>query len=91
MFRRGWFPRNWIYSDEGFSVQVTGRFAVIYREGKRRMAVSAEMLTRGFAINLETIGRWDDDPIRSVGEGEKHRIASNIKRALECRENPLNC
>jgi hypothetical protein len=83
MFRRGWFRRNWIYSDEGFSVQVAGRFAVIYREGKRRMAVSVEMLTRGFAISLERIGRWDDDPIRSIGEREKHRIVLNIKRALE--------
>ena len=62
MFKRGWLRRNRIYSDEGFTVDIAGRFAIIYHEGKRTMSVAAEMLTDGFAISPSSVGHWDDDP-----------------------------
>ena len=83
MFKRGWLRRNRIYSDEGFTVDVGGRFAVIYREGSRKMSIAAEMLIDGFALNVRSVGHWDDDLLHRVDDETKRRIIASVKRALE--------
>jgi hypothetical protein len=83
MFKRGWLRRNRIYSDEGFTIDIADRFAVIYHEGKRRMSVAAEMLTDGFALSPSSIGHWDGDPEHTIDDRKKHEIVRNIRRALE--------
>ncbi len=47
------------------------------------MTLTAEMNVRGFTIQLDTIGRWDDDPMIRVDSAEQTRIADNVRRALE--------
>ncbi len=64
-------------------MDVAGRFALIYREGKKKMAIGAEMTMDGFAISVASIGRWDDDPLHETDEEEKRRIVANVRRALE--------
>jgi hypothetical protein len=83
MFKKGLLRRNWIYSDEGFSVQVLRRDCIVYRESARRMAVTADTGLHDFAVLVDTIGRWDDDPLNLLVPEEQERIAFNIKRALE--------
>ncbi len=82
MFKRGWLRRNWVFSDEGFSVQIAGRDKLVYREGNRRMQVTAEMGSRGYAVFLNSIGRWDDNPENIVGEEKRREIANRIQQAL---------
>ena len=84
MFRKGrWLHSDSIYSDdEGFFISV-GRDWLTYNEGKRRMTITVEMGAKGFAVYLETIGRWDDDLAHPVDEQTKDQIAGKIKRALE--------
>jgi hypothetical protein len=82
MFKRGCVRRERIYSDEGFFVAV-GKDKLIYSEGERRMSITVEMGSRGFAIYKDTIGRWDDKPSVLVGESERRRIENNVRRALE--------
>jgi hypothetical protein len=83
MFRKGrWTHSNRIYSDEGFFIAV-GRDTLIYYEGKRKMTITVEGGFKGFAVYLETIGRWDDDPTHPVDDEKKRQIADAIKRALE--------
>jgi hypothetical protein len=83
MFKRGrWFRSHIIYSDEGFSV-VIWKDGLLYREHERKMSVTSEWTLNGFAVSTITIGRWDDDLGNAVDEKEKHRIADNIRRALE--------
>lgn len=84
MFTRGGLLQNEIVSDEGFTV-ATGRDSLLYSEGKREMHVTTEAEPSGFAVALDTIGRWDDDLSRSVSDDDKKRIANNIRRALEWR------
>jgi hypothetical protein len=83
MFKRGWLLHSdRIYSDEGFLV-IAGRDGLVYVEGDRRMTITVEMGTHGFAVYDETIGRWDDNPNNSVSDDERRRISDNVKRALE--------
>jgi hypothetical protein len=84
MFRKGrWLHGDRIYSDdEGFFISV-GKDWLTYNEGKRRMTITVEMGAKGFAVYLETIGRWDDDLAHPVDDPTKDQIARNIKRALE--------
>jgi hypothetical protein len=79
-----WFHRGRIESDEGFSVDF-GRDIVVYYESGRRMAITADVGAGQVNIFIDTIGRWDDDPMNAVKAEEKARIANNIKRALEWR------
>ncbi|MGD0182873.1 MAG: hypothetical protein ABSC15_23930 [Terriglobales bacterium] len=37
----------------------------------------------GNGVYEETIGRWDDDPMQRLGDGDRKRIADNIRRAFE--------
>ena len=90
MFKRGWLRRNYIYSDEGFSVQIVGRDSIVYREGTRRMAITSEMTLDGFAIHSDTIGRWDDDPGHKVGEQKQQEIMDRIKRALKSQKEEVH-
>jgi hypothetical protein len=84
MFRKGrWLHSDRIYSDdEGFFISV-GRDWLTYNEGKRRMTITVEMGAKGFAVYLETIGRWDDDLAHPVDDQTKDQIAGKIKRTLE--------
>lgn len=84
MFKRSWFRRNRVYSDDGFSVEVAGRFAILYREQNRTMSIMAEMTSDGFVINPNSIGRWEEDPLGlAVGDEKRNEIVANLKRALE--------
>jgi hypothetical protein len=67
----------------GFSVEVPGRFAIIYREEKRTMAIAAEMTMDGFVINVSSIGHWQDDPSQAVDARKRDEIIANVKHALE--------
>ena len=81
MFKRGFFSGAITETTEGFSVRV-GRDWLVYTGGERRMHVTVDFA--GICVVfLSTVGRWDDEPDRSVGDEEQRRIASGIKRALE--------
>jgi hypothetical protein len=83
MFRRSWLlHRDRIYSDEGFFV-LPGEDWLVYFEHGRRMTITVEMGSHGFAVYSETIGRWDDNPVVRISDEEHERIQHNIKRALE--------
>jgi len=43
----------------------------------------------GNGVYEETIGRWDDDPVKRIGDEERKRIADNIKRAFESQGWPI--
>ena len=91
MFKRGWFRRNTIYSDEGFSVQISNRSSLVYRGNDgRKMAITIEMELHGYAVWLDTIGRWDDDPYHTVDEDEKKEIAERVRLALESQGQKVN-
>jgi hypothetical protein len=47
------------------------------------MAITADFGVGAGAIYLDSVGRWDDDPLNAVNDKEKQRIADNVKRALE--------
>jgi len=79
--KRKLFHRGRIESDEGFSVAF-GRDVVVYYEGDRRMEITADFSGRTGAVFVDTIGRWDDDPLNALSDKEKQRIAENIKRAI---------
>ena len=83
-FKSNGLLRNEIVSDEGFTV-VTGKDSLLYTEGERQMHVTTEAEPSGLAVALDTIGRWDDNPSRTVSDDDKQRIANNIRRALEWR------
>ncbi|HVP52843.1 MAG TPA: Imm74 family immunity protein [Terriglobales bacterium] len=80
MFKKGWILRGTIYSDEGFSVGITDRTHLVYREGPKKMTVAGELLMNGFVFYLATIGPWDD--ATPIDENKKDQIADRIKRAL---------
>lgn len=83
MFKRGrLLHRDRIYSSEGFFV-IAGKDWLVYCEGGRRMTITVEGGSHGFAIYDETIGRWDDSPMSSVSNDERKRIGGNVRRALE--------
>ena len=83
MFRkRSWLHRGRIESDEGFAVVAIRRDTLVYSEGRRTMAITVDMRTDGFAVFLNSIGRWDDDPMHAVDEETRSKIADNVKRAL---------
>ena len=81
VFRRRKLCRSGrIYSDEGFSVDIGGRDAIVYHEGSRKMTIT---VNEGSGIYDETIGRWNDDPTQRISDCERARIANNIRRAFE--------
>lgn len=81
MFKRGFFRRGRIISDEGFSVGVLDRGRLAYREHRREMTIAGELLTRGFVVYLSSIGPWENGD--DLSEDKKHQIADRVKRALE--------
>ena len=80
--KRKFFHRGRIESDEGFAVAF-GRDIVAYYESGRRMAITADFGGRQGNVFVDTVGRWDDDPLNASDEKEKQRISDNVKRALE--------
>jgi hypothetical protein len=81
VFKKGKLWRGGrIYSDEGFSVDIGGRDAIVYHEGSRKMTIT---VNEGNSIYDETIGRWDDNPTQRISDQERGRIADNIRRAFE--------
>jgi hypothetical protein len=83
MFRRRWWNGDLESSKENFSIRKVRRDSLVYQEGKRQMTVTIEMGSQGFAVFIDTIGRWDDDPMNLVDSVKKTEVADRIKRALE--------
>ena len=83
MFKRGFFRRGRIYSDEGYSVGVFDRSRLTYRENGRRMTIAGELLTNGFVVYLATIGPWDNGD--DIDENKRFQIADRVQRALGWR------
>lgn len=81
MFRKGWLRRGTVFSDEGFSVGITDRTHLVYRERRHKMTIAGELGANGFVVYCSSIGPWDDaEPIDSR---KKEQIQDRIKRALE--------
>lgn len=81
MFKRGWFNRGRIRSDEGFEVMLIGRSTVRYREAGRSADVGGELLTDGFALEPATLRFWNDGtPIEAA---QKHEIIQRITAAVQ--------
>ncbi len=83
MFKKHWLRRNRILSDEGYSVEIIGRDTLVYQEGTRRMPITVEMGLHGFAVLVDTVGRWEDSPDTLVEPQTQTQIVNRIKRALE--------
>lgn len=71
---------------KAFSVRVTGRAGLIYREGDRVMRVDSEILVGpdfDYVIWLDSIDAWepphDGEPITAA---DKERIRANIAKEL---------
>ena len=78
-FKKG---RDWIQSDEGFSVRYEDRLHVLYREGDRTMRVAGEWLaTNGFVLETRLIRSWE--PPREHEPVDRDRIAVRVQQALE--------
>lgn len=65
------------------------KHVVVYYEANRRMEITADFSGEAGAIFVDTIGRWDDDPSNTMSDGEKQRIAQNVKRAIEWTGTPV--
>ena len=81
MFKRGLLRRGRIYSDQGYSVGITDRTHLEYREGRRVMSVPGELGTNGFVLYTDTMNAWDD--LLKVDDIKKREIIQRIKEALE--------
>jgi hypothetical protein len=67
-----------------------GRDIVIYREGRRKMAITADIGAGQANLFMSSIARWEDDPLETIGDETKLRIANNVKRALESQGLAVN-
>jgi hypothetical protein len=80
MFKRGVFRQGRIYSDEGFSVGISDRTHLVYKEGSKTMTVAGELGVNGFVVYTSTIGPWDDGA--PIDGNMKEVISGRIKEAL---------
>ena len=88
MFKRGWFNRGRIRSDEGFEVSLLDRAHIEYREGNRTVKIGGERTPDGFALELATIERWSDgSPVIGAKRSE---IVERTNRALESQRMKLD-
>jgi hypothetical protein len=77
---------NVIESSAGFSVRVLGRTGLRYVEGHRSVSIDSEVLAkpRAIAVFRDSIRAWEDSAgPAQLSDGDRDRIASNIKRAFE--------
>ena len=79
-----WLNRSRIESTEGFSIAL-GRDKLVYREDGRSMQITVDVGAGQVNVFVDSIGRWDDDPMNSEVEEIKQKITSKIKSALEWR------
>ncbi len=88
MFKRGWFNRGRIRSDEGFEVSLLDRAHIEYREGNRTVTMGGERLMDGFALEVATIERFKDgSPVIGAKRSE---IVERTNRALESQRMKLD-
>jgi hypothetical protein len=85
-------PRpNVIESDAGFSLEVLGRDGMRYDERGRSVSIDSEMLaTKGFAIHVNSLKRWDPPDKSRISKQERDRIVNNIRRALASQDEPVH-
>lgn len=80
-----WLNKQGVVSDEGFSVQFTGRFTAEYREAQRVMTLEVEDGFEGaqpcIAVGMSAFKKWDTNLPLSVEE--QRRISENFRRACE--------
>jgi hypothetical protein len=76
---------NLIESSEGFSIRVLGRTGMRYSEAGRSVWIDSEVLAKPVSIVLvkTSIRFWEGDDPASVTNGDRDRIAANIKRGFE--------
>jgi len=85
-------PRpNLVESDAGFSVEVLGRDGMRYNEGSRSVSIDSEILaTKGFALHVDSLKRWDPPNRSRISKQERDRIVNNIRLALASQDEPVN-
>ena len=84
MFKRGFFNRGRIRSDEGFTITFVGRNRLVYAEGNRQVTIPGELLTDGFATDMKQINTWNDGtPFTDIDRSE---VCERVRRALESQK-----
>ena len=82
MFRTPWYDRASIKSDEGFSVR-WGRDRAVYEQSGRKLTFTVDIGAGEAFIFVDSISRWDDDPMNRIDSTERLQIAVNVKKAFE--------
>ena len=80
MFR--WLNKQGVESDEGFSVQFTGRFTADYREGAKRITVDVEGGPNGNLMYTRSCFRTWAHPHWELNEEDQERVVQNFREAL---------
>lgn len=75
------------FNRKNFSVKVTGRAGLIYKEGKKLVKIDSEMLTGpdfDIVVYKNSFKRWEP-PFEGdiINDIEKDRIIGNVKSDLE--------
>lgn len=81
-----WLNKQGVVSDEGFTVQFTGRFDAEYRENDRTVSLYVEggVTDEGLAcicIDPSAFERWDDGQV--IDDADRLRMFENLRRAIE--------
>lgn len=73
-----------IASDEGFSVKITGRAGLVYKEGSKLINVDSEMSGNpgiGYVVASSSIDQWHGFK-EKIKTKDKIRILNNIKEVF---------
>jgi hypothetical protein len=78
-----WLNKQGVESDDGFSVQFTGRFTADYREGAKRITVDVEGGANGTLIYTRScFQRWAH-PHGELTSEEQERAIQNFREAIK--------
>jgi len=79
-----WINKQGVQSDQGFTVQFTGRFTAEYREGPLKIVVDVEGGGSGNPMIYyrgECFRRWTSSSI-TLSETERARVVANFREAM---------
>ncbi len=79
-----WLNKQGVESDQGFSVQFTGRFTCEYREGNKVLELEIEDGFQGakpcVSVNMDAFKVWDGENLSPL---RQQQIIENLRSAME--------
>jgi hypothetical protein len=82
MFKTHWYDSSLIESTDGFSVR-WDRDHAVYEESGRKLTFTVDIGGGGADIFVDSISRWDDDPMYRIDAATRQRIAKNVQESFE--------